>query len=63
MLVHQDLDCFAYNSAAHAERLAEFILDREHFVGLELSAHDATAELVDDVLMQAQRKLSAIRAH
>jgi hypothetical protein len=41
MLVHQDLDCFAYDSAAYAERLGEVVLDREHFVGLELSAHDA----------------------
>src|SRR6266478_9364005 len=63
MLVHKDLDCFAYDSTAYAECRGEVVLDREHFVGLELSAHDATAELVDDMLVQAQRKLPAISTH
>jgi hypothetical protein len=63
MLVHQDLDCFAYDSTTYAERLGEIVFDREHFVGLEFSAHDATAELVDNVLVQAQRKFSAMSAH
>src|SRR5450432_2393204 len=63
MLVHQDLDCFAHYSATYPERHGEVVLDGEHFVGGELPAHDATTELIDDVLVQAQREFSAMSAH
>ena len=59
----RDLDGFAHHCAAYANRLGEVILDREHFVGVELSPHDATTELVDDVLVQAQWKFSPICIH